>query len=284
MKSRKCYGVSVDNGAALCYIDRAGYGFSDDTDHEMTTEYIVEDYRRALQNAGIEAPYILMPHSIGGAYANYWSSRYPDEIEAVIFVDGSELDENAFDDEPAGTVGPEDHALAFLAKLGFSRYVIRQYYYLLPDNYSGEEQYLCDALQLMTMDSVAPESESCLLAQNAQAAWDSIITNDVPKLYICASWGFQNTDELRAFLEWFRALMEKNHLDPNTHGSTNKDDEKLRQDIAEFEKGRETVIYPYAEKMGNCEVVLLGGGHMIYEQKPEECGAVIKAFIDGLDS
>jgi hypothetical protein len=36
--------------------------------------------------------------------------------------------------------------------------------------------------------------------------------------------------------------------------------------------------------MGNCEVVLLGGAHLIYVQKPEECGEVIKSFIDGLDS
>ncbi len=51
-----------------------------------------------------------------------------------------------------------------------------------------------------------------------------------------------------------------------------------------MEELRQEIIYPYAEKMGNCEVVLLGGDHMIYEQKPEVCGEVIKAFIDGLDS
>ncbi len=268
----------------VVFIDRAGYGFSGDTDHDMTLEYIVEDYRKALQNAGIEAPYILMPHSIGGAYANYWSSKYPDEIEAVVFVDGSQLDEHAFDDEPIETVGLDDHALAFLAKLGFSRYVIRQYCYLLPDNYSEEEQYLCDALQLRTMDSIAPESESCLLAQNAQAAWNSIITNDIPKLYICASWGFQDTEELRDSLEWFRALMEKNHFDRNRFANTNTDDERLQQEIDTATKQREAVIYPYAEKMGGCEVVLLGGDHLIYEQKPKECGEIIKSFIDGLDN
>ena len=267
----------------VVFIDRAGYGFSDDTDHEMTLEYIVEDYRTALQNAGIEAPYILMAHSIGGAYANYWSSKYPDEIEAVVFVDGSQLSEDAFDDRPAGTVGLDDHALAFLAKLGFSRYVLRQYAFLKPDNYSAEEQYLCDALQLMTMDSIAIESETCLLEQNAQAAWDSIVTNDIPKLYLCASWGFQTKEELRDFLLWFGALMEKNHKDRNTFGDTDKDDERLQQQIDELAEGRETVLYPYAEKMGNCEVILLGGDHLIYEQKPRECGEIVKTFLDGLD-
>ena len=267
----------------VVFIDRAGYGFSDDTDHEMTLEYIVEDYRMALRNAGIEAPYILMPHSIGGAYANYWSSVYPDEIEAVVFLDGSQLSETAFDDEPTDTVGPEDRALAFLAKLGFSRYAIRKYHYLLPDNYSEEEQRLSDALQLMTMDSIAPESESCLLARNGQAGWKSIAANDIPKLYICASWGFRSTEELRDFLEWFRALMEKNHLDRNAYGNTSVDDERLQAELDKVQKLRQDVIFPYAEKMGNCEVVLLGGDHLIYEQKPEECAEIIKSFLDGLN-
>lgn len=275
--------ASLEQDNLVVFIDRAGYGFSGDTGHEMTLDYIVEDYRTALQNAGIEAPYILMAHSIGGAYANYWSSNYPDEIEAVVFVDGSQLDEHAFDDREVETVGLDDHVLAFLAKLGFSRYVLREYAFLKPDNYSDEEQYLCDALQLMTMDSIALESESCLLAQNGQAAWNGIVTNDIPKLYICASWGFQTKEELRDFLVWFRALMEKNHMDRNAHGSTDIDDEKLRQQVEQAEQLRQEIIYPYAEKMGNCEVVLLGGDHCIYEQKPVECGEIVRGFVDGLD-
>lgn len=35
----------------VVFVDRAGYGFSDDTENEMTLEYIVEDYRKALKNA-----------------------------------------------------------------------------------------------------------------------------------------------------------------------------------------------------------------------------------------
>ena len=86
----------LEENNQVVFVDRAGYGFSGDTDHDMTLEYIVEDYRKALKNAGVEAPYILMPHSIGGAYANYWVSEYPEEIEAVIFVDGSQLSADAF--------------------------------------------------------------------------------------------------------------------------------------------------------------------------------------------
>lgn len=172
----------LEENNQVVFVDRAGYGFSGDTDHDMTLEYIVEDYRKALKNAGVEAPYILMPHSIGGAYANYWVSEYPEEIEAVIFVDGSQLSADAFAENEAYEIGLGDKCLALLAKLGFSRYVLRDYFYHYPDNYTEEEQYLGDELMLMTMDSLAPVSEDYNLAENAQAAFNGIITNDVPKL------------------------------------------------------------------------------------------------------
>ena len=223
-----------------------------------------------------------MAHSIGGAYANYWSSNYPDEVEAVILVDGSQLDENAFEDEPGYTVGFGDRALAFMAKLGFGRYVIRHYSYLYPDNFSDEEQRLGDALYLRTMDSIAPVSEDGLLAQNAQAAFYGIVTNDIPKLYICASWGIQTKADLIELNKWINSQIEKNDLDMPLM-PTEYDDVDVKNILDEYEKARQETIYPYAEKMGNCQVVCLPGDHMIYEQKPKECGRLIKDFIDELD-
>lgn len=55
----------------LVFIDRAGYGLSDDIKQETTPEKVVEEYRTALQKSGIEAPYLLMCHSLGGMYATY---------------------------------------------------------------------------------------------------------------------------------------------------------------------------------------------------------------------
>ena len=266
----------------VVFIDRAGYGFSDDTTNEMTLEYIVEDYRKALQNAGIQGPYVLMPHSIGGAYANYWVSQYPDEIECVVFVDGSQLNADAFKEEPSYEVGFGDHFLALLAKLGFSRYVLRDYFYHYPDNYTAEEQALGDALMLMTLGSIAPVSESYNLASNAQSAFASIVSNDVPKLYICASWGIQTKEDIIETNKWVNRQIEINSLDFSPR-PLEYDDELINEILANYQKAREETIYPYAEKMGNCEVICLAGDHMIYEQKPEECGQIIKAFLESLD-
>lgn len=273
---------SLEEDNLVAFVDRAGYGFSDDTDNDMTVEYIVEDYRKALKNAGIEAPYILMPHSIGGAYATYWVSKYPEEIEAVVFVDGSELCEDAFADEPVENVGLSDRLLATMAKLGFSRLVLRNYFYHYPDNYSEKEQQLADALMFRTLDSIAPVSEACLLADNAQYSFKEIIQNDVPKLYICSSWGIEDKETFLEYCSWTKRQKEINHLEIE-ESSEPLDDNTINGILEKFEKGRKETIFPYVDKLGNCEFVCLGGDHMIYEQKPKECGDIVNSFIKGLD-
>lgn len=272
----------LEENYRVVFVDRAGYGLSDDTKNEMTLEYIVEDYRKALKSAGIEGPYILMPHSIGGAYATYWVSNYPEEIEAVVFVDGSQIGETAFDDEPGHTVGFKDRALAFLAKMGFSRYVLRSYAYHYPDNFSEEEQELADALSLMTFESAATVSENGMIAENAQDAFNGIVSNDVPKLYICSSWGFETAEEINEYHTWLNRQKEINHIEDGP-SRTDFDDEEAQKILDSFKKAREDDLYPYTDKMGNCEVVCLAGDHMIYEQKPEECAEIISKFLDGLD-
>ena len=65
---------------------------------------------------------------------------------------------------------------------------------------------------------------------------------------------------------------------------TEYDDETAAAILNRMEKFRRTILEPYADKMGNCKVVLLFGDHMIYEQKPDACGKLIKDFLDSLPS
>lgn len=273
----------LEDDNLVVFVDRAGYGFSDDTENEMTLEYIVEDYRKALKNADVEAPYILMAHSIGGVYATYWASIYPDEIEAVVFLDGTQLSENVYEDEISEPIDFEDKASVFLAKLGFSRYVLREYCYLYPDNFSEEEQKLGDALNILTLDSIAPISESYHKADNGKKAYKSIVTNDIPKLYICASWGLQTADDLNELIKWRNRQIEINNLDiPMGRTDYKENDDIVKEELEKCERLRQEVIYSYADKMGNCEVVCLSGDHAIYAHKPDECGKLVSEFIDNL--
>ncbi|MDD3279851.1 MAG: alpha/beta hydrolase [Lachnospiraceae bacterium] len=70
-------------------VEYFGVGFSTLTDRERTCENYVEEIRTALSNAGFEAPYIFMPHSISSVYCEYYASLYPDEVHAIISLDGT---------------------------------------------------------------------------------------------------------------------------------------------------------------------------------------------------
>ncbi len=68
-------------------VEPFGYGWSEKTDKDRTVENVVEEVRTALQEAKIEGPYILMPHSIGGIYSTYYANTYPEEIKAIVGID-----------------------------------------------------------------------------------------------------------------------------------------------------------------------------------------------------
>jgi len=75
-------------------VEPFGYGFSDATSKERTVENIVYETRSALKEVKIDSPYILMPHSISGVYAQYFASVYPKEVEAIVMLDSTLVSDN----------------------------------------------------------------------------------------------------------------------------------------------------------------------------------------------
>lgn len=76
-------------------VDYFGVGFSTQTNRERTCKNHVEEIREVLKNAGIEGPYVLMPHSISNLYCEYYAACYPDEVKAIISLDGTPTSFNA---------------------------------------------------------------------------------------------------------------------------------------------------------------------------------------------
>ena len=70
-------------------VEYFGVGFSSQTQRARTCENYVDEIRTALRSAGIEAPHILMPHSISSVYSEYYASMYPNEVKAIISLDGT---------------------------------------------------------------------------------------------------------------------------------------------------------------------------------------------------
>ena len=71
----------------IAVVEKFGYGFSDVVDKDRDIDSILEDTRTALALAGLNAPYVLCPHSMSGLEALYWAQKYPDEVSAIIGLD-----------------------------------------------------------------------------------------------------------------------------------------------------------------------------------------------------
>ncbi|WP_281451828.1 alpha/beta hydrolase [Paenarthrobacter nitroguajacolicus] len=69
-------------------VEPLGYGLSDGTDRERTTENIVQEVHGALQALQVNR-YILMGHSIAGLYGIDYANRYPEEVSAFVGIDTS---------------------------------------------------------------------------------------------------------------------------------------------------------------------------------------------------
>lgn len=69
-------------------VEPFGYGLSDLTEKERTTENIVREIHDALQGLNIER-YILMGHSISGVYGLDYVNKYENEVIAFVGLDSS---------------------------------------------------------------------------------------------------------------------------------------------------------------------------------------------------
>ena len=227
------------------FIDRAGYGLSDDVNEPMTVDYVVEDYRTALKNAGIEGPYILLCHSLGSLYTAYWESTYPDEIEACIFMDGTlpssaeKVDETIQKRSFTGNIRTEvgSRLPYFLTHTGLSR--------IFDINAAYGDVMSCldpdDRNDGFTLINSTYASHACkyeLIHVNSGEiiswTWEHIETNDIPKIYLAAS-------------DYEGALT-------------------------------------YAEKLGNTKVYDLKGDHVIFLDRTEDCADKISEFLASLDA
>ena len=74
--------------ARVCTYDRAGYAWSDPSPEPRTSEQMVKELHLLLDKAGIEGPYVLVGHSLGGLNVRLFASQYPEEVVGMVLVDG----------------------------------------------------------------------------------------------------------------------------------------------------------------------------------------------------
>jgi pimeloyl-ACP methyl ester carboxylesterase len=86
--------------------DRAGYSGSDPALSARDAVNIVAELRAALARRGIRPPYVLVGHSLGGLYMQYFARNYPREVAGLVLVDSSYWDQKLPLAPGAGALDP----------------------------------------------------------------------------------------------------------------------------------------------------------------------------------
>lgn len=271
----------------VVYADRPGYGFSDDSYKKQTLEEVVENFRAGLKNAGFEAPYVLMPHSYASFYALWWQTKYPEEVEAIVFMDCITVPKNehwrswTVDDYPSEDAAYADARRTWVRTwLGLDR--------LTDILESAEDQ--ADGKSVLTQEQIAlceltahRSYSAAMLSQDANAPeaarelleiWKP---TDTPKLWF---------DTEPSCEEDIREQMEFEKADFEAAGLTYKQNpEAVAKVWWENEKWYcqdyyDNTLTPFLEQCGNCRLVPIGGyHHLFWAQKPDEVADTILAFL-----
>ncbi len=68
---------------------RPGLGASEPVEGPRTGRVVVEELRALLRAQGLAPPYVLVGHSLGGLYLQWFARRYPEEVAGLVLVDSS---------------------------------------------------------------------------------------------------------------------------------------------------------------------------------------------------
>ena len=75
-----------DNLNVYAY-NRPGYCNSSSATTDRTSANVVNELRQSLRQQGLNPPYILIGHSMGGLYMQHFARQYPDEVKGLVLVD-----------------------------------------------------------------------------------------------------------------------------------------------------------------------------------------------------
>jgi pimeloyl-ACP methyl ester carboxylesterase len=67
--------------------NRPGYCNSSASASEPSSQNIAHELRLALRKQGLNPPYVLIGHSIGGLYMQHFARQYPREVHGLVLVD-----------------------------------------------------------------------------------------------------------------------------------------------------------------------------------------------------
>ena len=73
----------------ICAYDRAGYAWSDHGSMDDGIEQAMDDLHLLLRKTSIKTPFVIVCQSLGCIFARAYQRRYPEQVAAFVFVDGT---------------------------------------------------------------------------------------------------------------------------------------------------------------------------------------------------
>lgn len=77
----------VAQDTRVCVYDRAGMGWSEPATGPQDGVAVANDLHTLLDRAHEPGPYVLVGHSLGGAFVLNFAARYPDDVAGVVLLD-----------------------------------------------------------------------------------------------------------------------------------------------------------------------------------------------------
>jgi pimeloyl-ACP methyl ester carboxylesterase len=106
--------IPADCATTLSY-NRAGYPGSEPANGVRDARTVVAELRSELARRGLKPPYVLVGHSLGGLYMQYFARRHPDEVSGLVLVDSTHWNQQLLMGLPITDPAKRDRVLVFMS-------------------------------------------------------------------------------------------------------------------------------------------------------------------------
>ena len=154
---------SLSKRYKVVIVERAGYGYSDDSNHSRDVIEVLSETRQALSQANVKGPFIILSHSMASLESLAWQEKYPDEVKTLVGLDWAlpASYENLKQNQALITVA------YWSSKIGLLRY-FPESFYIKNSTLTENERKQYKLLAYKQLMSQAMLNESRLVKENAK--------------------------------------------------------------------------------------------------------------------
>ena len=172
---------SLSKKYKIVVVERAGYGYSEDSNQSRDVMEVLSETRQALSQANVTGPFVILSHSMASLESLAWQENYPDEVKALVGLDWAlpASYEDLKDNQALLTVA------YWSSKIGLLRYFPESFYIKNPTLTESErQQYKLLAYQQLISQAMLHESR--LVKENAKKV-PSSINPKIPTLLLVSN-------------------------------------------------------------------------------------------------